>query len=241
MRSQRVWHGRVLRFEDLDRLLYETSWKVEADAHPPQQIALALIDSGGTADTWHDESRTMQVYEYVIPRQSVVRAIKGSARPGSGLYWPMRNPIGGASPGRKVAPSDLMGIMLDPHRANDILSEMIGRGVLEGPASEVWRLNRRDDPEYNAHMSNVHKVPERPGRSRVEVWRPIHAGVRIDYRACEAYQIVAAYVAQVHQLPPDEELDRWRAEEAETRRRAEERRAGGGRQPGENPWAVRPL
>jgi len=222
LRSQRIWHGKLPTFRTLDRLLFDRHWPYVDDAYPPLVPTLALIDSGGTADTWTDTTRTMQVYRWTIPRQPIVRAIKGAAKAGSGVAWRMRQSIVGdhrRSGDRRVAPADLQGWMIDKQLCNDLLASYIARGTPkpkgrpredEDDGPEQWLLNDHNDPEYNRHMAALHKTADRTGKHVAEVWKPVHAGGRWDYRDCEAYQIAAAHMAQVHLLPPAEELEAMR-------------------------------
>jgi phage terminase large subunit GpA-like protein len=227
-RSQRVWHGKLATFGQIDELLYSRLWPTEGNKRPPRLIDRALIDSGGTEDRWLDVTRTQQVYAYVIPRQAVITAIKGASRPGPRLFWPMANPMGS---GQKAAAVDLRGWMVDKHQCNDLLADLIVHGLPRKAAGasddaampqqqepEKWLLNRCPEPalqpsweEYNAHMAAVHKAPDKPGRNMVEVWKVIHSGARIDYRDCEAYQIALARMCYVHLL-----LDEGQAGETPT-------------------------
>jgi hypothetical protein len=102
----------------------------------------------------------------------------------------------------------------------------------------LWLLNGRDDEEYNRHLSNMHKTVVRR-RGRVEyVWMPIHSGARTDLRDCEVYQIAGAYMAQVHLLPPQEQIDRLRQEIVDQKRRSAARNSP----PSEvDAWTPRPL
>ncbi len=86
-------HLLFANFNDLDKFIYGTQWVVEGDKYPKMLTALALIDSGGTEDKLLGMTRTMQVYEWTIPRQAVVKAMKGASRPGDSLYWAMKNPV----------------------------------------------------------------------------------------------------------------------------------------------------
>lgn len=219
MRSARVWHGKLNTFDELDKLLFDKQWAVEGGdgKHPPMRIARALIDSGGTLDRLLDVTRTQQVYMYAIPRQPLVTAIKGASRPGLGLYWPMKNPMSEGG-GARADYSALRALMVDPHKANDLLSEMIatgtpgaGRPGEKAGEAEQWLLNRNDDPEYAAHMANVQRTVD--PRTKAEVWRPKATAARHDYRDCEAYQIVAAYLANVHLLPSFDEVIVWKQQE----------------------------
>lgn len=220
MRSARVWHGRLTTFSEIDHLLTRP-WPVDGGEFPPMTVARALIDSGGTSDRLLDLSRTVQVYQYVIPRQPAgmgpgVIAIKGAARAGLGLYWPMKNPMAG---GGKIDLTDLRALIVDTHKANDLLAGLITSGTPSKsgapmPATpEAWLLSRlpeNADPavvesfaEYNAHMAAVQRTVE--PKSKAVVWIPQKSGQRHDYRDCEAYQVVAAYLMDVHTRPPDED------------------------------------
>ena len=247
MRSARVWHGKLMTFDDLDRLLFVQQWPVEGGEFPPMAIAKALIDSGGTMDKNLDVSRTQQVYQYAIPRQgqgsnrSGVSAIKGANRPGIGIYWPMKNPM---SLGGKVDVTDLRAIMVDPHKANDLLSELIAGGVPSkgppppgAPAQEQWLLNKQNDAEYNAHMAAVQRTVD--PRTKAEIWTPKSSGARHDYRDCEAYQVVAAWLCDVPHLPDEAGVLEWKREliaaAAGTAPREAPPSSGG------DGWAPRPL
>ena len=248
-RSQRVWHGKLMSFNQLDQLLFIQTWPTEGGIVPPRRIDQAAIDSGGTEDRWLDATRTQQVYSYVIPRQGIVRAIKGASHPGPNLFWLMKNPM---SSGQKTAVVDLHAWMIDKHRCNDLLASLIIQGVprKDGGAEEPekWLLNRCPEPgqqasfeEYNTHMAAIHKAPDRPGRNMVEVWKRIHSGARIDYRDCEAYQIALAHMppCYVHLLPPDDEyLAAKQAESQAGKGRIDENARRDAR--GED-WTPRPL
>ncbi|HUS47820.1 MAG TPA: terminase gpA endonuclease subunit [Phycisphaerae bacterium] len=220
MKSQRVWHGKLMTFDELDRLVFATSWPVEAGAFAPMAVTLTLIDSGGTADRLINISRTQQVYEYVQPRQPVVRAIKGASRPGPGLYWPMKNPMGA---GGKGTITDLRAVMVDTHKCNDLLADLIASGppvagTAEGqPARpdepERWLLNKAPDPEYNQHMAALVKTLD--PKTKAELWKPRRPGTRCDYRDCEAYQIAGCYLANVHLLPAEQEVIAWKQQLAQ--------------------------
>jgi phage terminase large subunit GpA-like protein len=220
MRSARVWHGTLTTFAEIDHLLMRP-WPVDGGEFPPMTISRALIDSGGTEDRILDLSRTVQVYRYVIPRQPAgvgpgVVAIKGASRPGLGLYWPMKNPMAG---GGKIDLSDLRALMVDTHKANDLLAGLITAGTPAKPGAptpstpEAWLLSRIPDDatpeiiesfgEYNNHMAAVQRTVD--PKSKAEVWIPAKSGLRHDYRDCEAYQIVAAYLMDIHTLPPDQD------------------------------------
>jgi hypothetical protein len=138
----------------------------------------------------------------------------------------MRNPIGDTSDTRRRrAPENLHGWMVDTHRANDLLDFYISQGLPKENAApeapkdeEIWLLNRREDPDYAAQMAAMHKTTVREGSQLVEKWKPVHDGSRYDYRHCEAYQVVAAYMANVHLLPPADELEKLRQQQLDEAR-----------------------
>jgi phage terminase large subunit GpA-like protein len=238
MRSARVWHGKLATFVELDRLLFVRQWPVEGGEFPPMLVAKTLIDSGGTEDRMLEVSRTQQVYLYAIPRQPAIVAIKGASRPGAGLFWPMRNPMAG---GGKTELTDLRALLVDRHMANDLLAEMITAGIPSeepragGPGLEQWLLNKRQDEEYEAHMAAMQRTMD--PRTRAEIWTPRATGTPHDYRDCEAYQVVAAYLTNVHLLPEESEVLEWKRQQ----KTIGETRPQTGPSPGGDPWAVRPL
>jgi hypothetical protein len=81
---------------------------------------------------------------------------------------------------------------------------------------EKWALNDVCDEEYNRHLSNMIKERVRRGsgaaRGFVERWRPRTGGARVDYRACEVYQLAMAHgPGQCFALPGAEMLARQHA------------------------------
>ena len=229
MRSQRIWHGKLASFDELDKLVYVQQWPVDGGG-PPVTVHAALIDSGGTLDRLLDLSRTQQVYQYAILRQPVSRggrgitAIKGSSRPGPGLYWPMKSPMSG---GGKADCSTLRALMVNPHYAQDLLSEMIAAGTPGMPQTptgasspmapatpgEQWLLNSLNDPEYNAQMANLQRTID--PKTKQEIWTPKGTGARHDYRDCEGYQVPLAQLCDIHLLPDFDEVATWRKRQAD--------------------------
>lgn len=216
-------------FEELDRWLAHP-WPFADASMPPMSVAggggIAVIDSGGTraiALPGEDQeavdadatrvSRTQEVYAWALQRQAFVRAVKGDAHPRPGIF--QRRGDGVFVFMDKTAKVDLW--LLDVHHYQTELQDLMQRtsssGVTDSGSAAVdektgelierplWRLNFRDDAEYNRHMSNLTKVTLIEAGRRETLWRPIGAGARVDYRACEGYALAAAYMVGVHLLP----------------------------------------
>jgi len=204
-RSARVWHGTVREFADLDRLCKLTLWPrqrqgeikaksdeahqvkgVPIDPHAETLVDICLIDTGGTvAKVDGDPTRTREVYTWASARPSWVFPIKGDARPMRGVL--VRR--GANETGTAVRGRDVNLRLVSTHACNDELQALIQRD------GNWWALNDHNDAVYNEHMGAVHKVAA-PGRSAgrvgmTEEWKPLTAGLRHDYRDCEAYQIAA--------------------------------------------------
>ena len=273
MKSARVYHGRVETFEALHELAFEHPWRVEADRFVPQIPDLVVIDSGGTrlpdADSsgsfgsgGHAATRTMEVYRWCHARRARTRAIKGAALiPRSAEHKPFWLGTGTLKDlqGRKQLELPL--IMVNTGFCNDVLADLMFRGVPkvdptdptaapahdpgDDPAEEIWLLNDRDDPTYNAHISAVHKV-EIPtsvaGRRQVVgEWKPLHAGTRHDYRDCEVYQVAAAYMAHVHLLPDQAEFEKFRDEQLRLAAPTPEGRGRPRRTGKDDAWTPQPI
>ncbi len=216
MKSQRIYHGILRNFNDLDNLIYRSQWVVEGGKYPKMLTALALIDSGGTEDKMLGMTRTMQVYEWAIPRQAVVKAMKGASRPGDSLYWAMKNPVPKFNSDKKATHirDELRAYLFDSHKAKDILTDLIirgiprksGRSMAEITGPEIWMLDKTDDDVYNRQMSSMHRTAEKKGKGIVEKWKLVQAGSRCDYHDCETLQIVGAYMYNIHLLPPESEI-----------------------------------
>jgi phage terminase large subunit GpA-like protein len=188
MESARVWHGRLEKFEDLDALLAREWPSEDAGRGRPMKITVLLIDTGGTRLGDEAISRTEQVNRWALSRQPFgVIPIKGTPRRQNRTDYIKR--------AKRVQHPGLEERLLDVHHFADELAWFVDKGR-ENPDEEVWRLNKRDDPEYNQELSNCVKVVERVGNKIDTAWRPVSDGATIDFFDCEVYQVAAAYIAQ---------------------------------------------
>lgn len=183
-------------------------------------------------------SRTMEVYQWAMERAALgVEAIKGDARPRPGEF--IRRGRGMYVTDRAKTPLTIW--LLDTHHFQDELAYLMNEPVAEAremidpstgevrpatseeleAAERLWQLNARHDPEYLRHMGNLQKVTVKDPRGNQQtLWRKKGPGVRVDYRACEGYQVAAAYRAGVHTLPTLAEWGRMRDEEIAVREQA---------------------
>ena len=203
-RSARIWHGRIETFDDLDRLLFGTAWKVENNAFAPCKISHVAIDSGGTRAEADFESRTMEVYRWGRRRQGTVWIFKGDAHPRQSQV--VRPGTGLINQGSRKEKLTIW--LVDSNYFHTLLDDQIHMGI--GTADETWLLDSNNDETYNRQMSNLHRVPVKKGTDMVQVWEPTTAGARHDYRDCEAYQLALASLANVDLLPNAAELQRQR-------------------------------
>ncbi len=239
MRSHRVWHGQLESFADLDRVLLANAWPWETD-RPPAQVGLLYIDTGGTRQEEDVASRTMQVYTWALRNRARVRPIKGWPRPQPGVFLkPGRAHIEQGPPARRgkrqrPVAQNLRLWLVDTHHFGDELADLVNRPPDEETGVEVWTLNTHNDADYNKHLSNVIKIPERHGNTIRERWVPKSPAARIDYWDCEVYQIAAAYLAQVHLLTDIEPDDPPEPAAAPSRPRARPRQ-------GRDPWQATPF
>jgi len=211
MRSQRIWHGKLRSFEDLEAAVLKKVWACADRRRPPLRVELVLIDTGGTRAEDDADSRTMQVYAWASLRTLRVRAIKGSSRKLEGRLYRESKVFDYSRGKRKARKGNLTLWLIDSHKCQSQLAQLMNdqlTRIREETGEEIteplWLLNRRDDPEYNQQMSNLNMVQVRKGLRTVEEWRPVTAGARHDYRDCEAYQIAAAYMARVHLLSEED-------------------------------------
>lgn len=218
--SQRVWHGRVGTFAELERLAFATPWPCEDPACGPMSCELVGIDSGGTTDEGADSSRTMEVYRWSQKLKARVRALKGfdSSRTG-GFLW-----LGKGLLAENVDPSrpgikrkrEVPLWCLAKHHWQSVLNDYVHAGVRKKKDAEagrngegereLWLLNQKADPQYERELANAQQVIERSGTRPVQIWKPIHPGGRWDYRDAEVYQCVLASLARVDLLPPAEQI-----------------------------------
>jgi len=210
LRSQRVWHGRLETFKDIDDWLYHRTWPI--DGQLPQRVHMITIDSGGTQLAQDAVSRTVQVYRYAHQRRDRVRALKGTDKPRAEQFlWYGKGFLDiGAKRKAKRRPHLRLLRVVTNYWA-DILADMIAAGTSMAPdRPEQWLLNRENDPEYNRHMASVAKIIVKRGSQILEEWLPLTDGARIDFWHCEVYNVATAYLLQLHNLieaPADEDDD----------------------------------
>lgn len=214
MRSQRVWHGKVDTFADLERWCRQTPFACVDPRLPAWTCDALAIDSGGTRKFENEEeggiqsmSRVQDVYAWALQNLAWVRAIKGDSRPEPGVF--IRKGRGVHVTAKKeTKPVPIW--LLDSHHFHDELSDLMGRRTYDiidratGEAVDVpaWGLNTRHDPEYHQHLANMQKAAVAAKGHKLEYrWQPKREGMRVDYRACEAYQVALAYMMGVNLLP----------------------------------------
>lgn len=207
MRSHRVLHRKVATFDDLHHLFHYAWFHYEEDAYPPLKCHMLAIDSGG-GKMGLDASRTDAVYRFCLSDPTFLRPLKGDpALERSGQAWDLGNVN---IDNRQLK----MLLRVNSQYFNDVLAAAIDGTVMTvepetGEATEApqWMLNDEDDPEYNAHLANMHKILQRRGRGHREAWDAKTGGARVDYRMCEVYQFALAHgLGNCAMLPPESEL-----------------------------------
>lgn len=248
LRSQRVMHGRLERFADLDGLLAK-KWPVAGKKWPPVPTGCAMIDTGGTASVEvEDESRTAQVYRWGLRYASndFLRLIKGTdRRRGDQNIWKARNAVLSV-PGQRDRDVPLW--LVRTHYWEDQLANAIWCGKREGDERPMlWLLNKHDDHEYNQELSNRQKIVEiRRGREEY-VWVPTAPGAAYDYRHCEVYQFAAAWarlmpallgLTGTGELPDAKAFGRWKQKSLDAAERERKRKRSGGDEKKRDRWSV---
>ena len=206
-RSQRIMHGKVTSFTDLDQLRLHTFFPYEGDAYPAARVHMTGIDSGG-GKSGVDGSRTDEVYRYCLKDPNWLKPLKGASEP-QGLPVRVRK-VTYTPPQGHRSPYEVWLHLLDVGHWNDVLDSAISAqcevpdtDTGEVHEEDLWQLNAQDDDEYNRHLGNMEKVLIRDGKKRpVERWIPKTSGARVDLRDCEVYQFALAEIARVDLLPP---------------------------------------
>ena len=215
--SQRVWHGVVGTFAELEERCFRTPWPCEDEQCGPMTCELVGIDSGGTTDVGSDSSRTMQVYRWAQKNKARVRALKGfdSSRTGQFL-WLGRGLLAEAGQASVRRKREIPLWCLAKHHWQTVLHDYVHAGIRRGKAREgereLWLLNRVEDARYERELANAQQVLERSAGRPTHVWKPVHPGGRWDYRDCEVYQCALASIARVDLLPPTEQIVAFKRE-----------------------------
>jgi len=212
-RSARVDHGRVSTFAELEALQLDARWHYECDVFAPLAVDYLGIDTGGGIDdAAADATRTDQVYQWCNQDAQFRIPLKGFSKPfEQRLMW---REVTYQDPHHKRDPYRVRLHFIDPLYWRDLLDSYItGRITVvdqtTGESSEVerWSLNLFNDPEYNRHLSNLHKVQIKRGNGYIERWQPKTQGGRHDYDDCERYQLAMAHgPAHCGMLPSPEQI-----------------------------------
>jgi phage terminase large subunit GpA-like protein len=200
-RSQRIHHGKVVSFADLEELFYRAYFPYEGGKYAPMRCYRLGIDSGGgTEDEQLDANRTEQVYRWCLTDPLYRLPLKGSKPIEPRIRWRQATYT---PPNQKSSPFDVRLWLWDGTYFRDLLDSYINTRmpVIDRESGEVlpdqflsqWALNDDPDPDYCHQLSNVSKTRRRKGRSYVETWTRKTAGARKDYHDCEAEQIMMAH------------------------------------------------
>ncbi len=238
-KSQRVWHGRCETFAEIEQICWKTPFACEQPDLGAMLCDIVVIDSGGTKAEDAASSRTQQVYQWAMKFRGYVRAIKGQRNPRAGQFvWRTKGMIdptdGRRKKGKKSKEVPLW--MFAKEHWQDILQHYIlqglgdkAKGDREKAAAdevdeEVWFLNQRSDEDYEAHLANAAKVMTYPKGVTTELWAKVHPGARWDYRDCEVYALIGAFLSNVQEFASDEEVIQMRASVAAQRREVQRQR-----------------
>lgn len=248
--SQRVWHGTVGTFDELERLAFRTPWPCEDETCGPMVCEMVGIDSGGTTDEGADSSRTMQVYRWSQKHKARVRALKGTDGSKTGQFiWLGRGLLAEEGQAGLRRKREIPLWYLAKHHWQSVLHDYIHAGLRPGKAHEgereLWLLNSVPDERYERELANAQQILERSGARPVQIWKPVHPGGRWDYRDAEVYQCVLAAIARVDLLAPAEQIiafkrESWAqlqaAQKAAHMPPAEDAAGGGWLNTGKGPW-----
>ena len=198
MRSQRIHHGRVASFAELEELFYRAHFPYPDGKYPPIRCYKVGIDSGGGTDDQTDANRTQQVYEWCNIDPIWRIPLKGSRSFEERIKW--RNVLYQPPKGQRSSFTVRL-YLWDGSFYRDLLASYINSvlPVLDESTGEItddvpqWELNDLNDEAYNHQMANVIKKRIRKGRGHVDVWATRTEGARHDYHDCEAEQIMMAH------------------------------------------------
>ncbi len=240
--SRRIDHGIVSTFDDLKFWTLQQAWKFENGKWPAEPARMLLIDSGGTAVD-PDHSRTEEVYRFALTAPTLIKPIKGMSK-STGLLVTQSHITYTTGPTRQANLRILLH-MVDSASFKDFLEAKIRQTTeIQNPLKnksekcDIWQLNNKNDEDYNRQLSNEHKVLFKSGSGPpIEVWQTLTSGAANHYRDCEVYQLAAAHMAGVINLPPAEEIVAYRnqlAKQPKSQRR--QGRGGGMRTPDGRPF-----
>lgn len=167
---RREWiidYGKIASFEDVRTLAFQSDWR-RSGSSERLSIWRGGIDTGGTRESPLEESRTMQVYRWLLKqRPGVIWGTKGMSHrtPGVHVKWSLQEQL----PGGKRLKSGLRLYLLD---TDAFKSEVFWR-LSEGSEEEPIYFHSDTDKSYFRQILAEKKVWDRVKRK--EVWKKVRA------------------------------------------------------------------
>lgn len=177
--SQNIYHGQVLSFEDIDRVM---NMEYKTEDGNPMVVNLCLIDSGDQTD---------MVYDFCAYHPEWALPAKGASRDLGGNYYKIS----------KIEKSDssaygMQLVMVDPNKCKDLIAGRMRRPNGKGS----WMVYSGCDEEYAQQVTAEHKINVKKGSVTKQVWVPKHSHADNHFLDCEVYCTAAAEILGVRQL-----------------------------------------
>jgi len=201
-RSRLIYYRKLDTFDEVQQLGLSTGYPIEDSDGLTMRPKLLLIDSGGTKDDGSDRSRTQQVYQFASRNPAQIIPIKGASHTQA---TPIRvTRIKAQTEFEDEDEAFNIGLrVLDTGYFKDMLASCI---YAQEDHEGEWQLSDTIGRDYLFGLPVEHKVYDRDkGMYR---WEPIDsaAGRRNHPWDLETYQMAAAELAHVNDLPKESVL-----------------------------------
>ena len=203
-------YGKATDFKDLRAKTVDRVFPIDGWERATATVTALYIDAGGGARADSGGSRTDEVYRFCRRDPGRIIPVRGhggtrrASRPVRTTSFDYKSTRGGSS----YRVSKLF--FIDTEYFKDILAARLNQYPKDDEL-ELWQLPDDVCDTYFRHHTAEHKILIRKGNRRFERWTKRSHGRRNDLLDCSVYQLAAAYIHRVEELPTQEELDAIRS------------------------------
>lgn len=192
--SQNIAHGQVFSASDIEEIM---NYQYIREDGTPCEVNLCLIDSGYEADATYDFCANNM--EWALP-------CKGASNPMQSHFKISKvNKTESSAYGMQL-------IIVDGGKYKDMIASRMKRKNGKGS----WMVYKGCDEEYADQVTAEHKITEKNGNKRTQVWVPKKSHADNHYLDAEVYAMAAADVLGVRMLHMQEEKQKVENKAIET-------------------------
>lgn len=189
--SQNIAHGQVFSLNELIPIMNLNYKKKSGES---MVVDLCLVDSGFEADN---------TYDFCLSNSDWAKAVKGASHPMQSHFKISKvNKVNSSANGLPL-------VIVDGGKYKD----MINARMRKENGKYSWMVYQGCDLEYAKQVTAEHKVTEKSGGKKVEVWRQKYSHADNHYLDAEVYAMAAADILGVRSLHLQGDVEQEETEE----------------------------